>query len=486
MFSNLAADFRAAIHQVRRAWAIAIAAVLILGTGIGVTTGAFSVLNSLVIRPLAFPNPERIVTVWSLRDGQDDVVAPLTFDTLRRANRSFEKLAAIQRTTFSLSEGGVVSQVPGAFVSVDFFGTFGVPPMLGRSFALEDDTPPRAHKAVISHRLWTGRFQSAPEILGRVIRLNRETYEIVGVMPASLDLRPSGEDLWIPLALGPEQMRWGPILFVVGRLKSNVAITEARAEAAVLAQAGEIEFQATDRTRGIRIGEFAADLVGDYRRQTMLVFIAIVCVLLICCSNVANLFLLRCASRAQELIIHSALGASPYRLARQTIMEGGLIGLTSVLVGIIVAAETVRVAIFFGGVSIPRLHETAVDGSALLFAGATGIVTTVFFSFLPAWRAAQVKSETSVHHIGRSASGLCFPGTRLGLCISDSKSYQHLMLFVGSGNVDPRFHSSCSNGSSWIWHGTLDRHSGRFGAKIRGGPGSGFTSGSVGKFGLTQ
>ncbi len=405
-FLGLRLDIVDGFRQLSKRWPTSLLAVLILGIGIGAVAAVFSMLHAVVLRPLPFPNPDRIVTVWSTREGHDDVVTPRNFAAWRHDSRSFTKLAALERTTFTLSDGGNATQVPGGEVTADFFSVFGVSPMFGRTFTSEEDRPPRLRLVVLSHRLWQERFAADRGVLGRQIHLNREPYTVIGVMPARFDLRSAGEQFWIPLALSDREMQWGSVLYVFGRLRPHLKLKEARSEMTVIGRALQARYPEMNRGCDIRVGEFAADLVGDYRQQLLILLGAVGSVLLIACANVANLLLARGAGRSRELNIRAALGASRSRIIRQLLTETFLLGLAGAVLGLLVTGGSIGIAKSVAANVVPRLGEASIDATVLIIVLGLALACTLVCGTLPALRAARTDLQSALGHSGRSSAGL--------------------------------------------------------------------------------
>ena len=406
-FAGWRQDVTYGLRQLRHRWVATLLAILTLGIGIGAVAAVFSLLNAVVLRPLPFPEPDRIVTLWSTRQGHDDIVTPRNFDSWRRGARSFTQLAALQRTTFTLSEAGSAMQVPGGEVTSDFFSIFGISPSFGRTFTGDEDRPPRLHLVVLSHRLWQDQFQGDQGILGRQIRLNREAYTVIGVMPSRFDLRSDGEQLWIPLAMSGDEMSWtGGVLNVFGRLRPHWTLRQAQAEMAVMARILQARYPGMNRARGIRVREFAADLVGDYGQQLLILLAAVGAVLLIACANVALLLLARGARRSRELTIRAAVGATRSRILRQLLTETLLLALSGAALGLLLAEGSVRMAKLLGASVVPRLGEAKVDAAVLLVVFGLAIVCTLLCGMLPAMRATRLDLQSALGQAGRSSTGL--------------------------------------------------------------------------------
>ncbi|HEX4165825.1 MAG TPA: ABC transporter permease [Bryobacteraceae bacterium] len=425
-------DVKSGARQLRQSIGTTTLALSALAIGMGVVTAVFSVVYAVVLRPLPFPSPERLVTVWSVLEGTEDVVTPRNFDAWRREAKSFERLGAMQPTTFTLSRAGNVAQIPGAFASADYFRVFGIFPELGRTFTAEEDRAPRRHLVVLSHRLWQERFGGKRDILGSEVYLNREAFTVIGVMPASFSVRPGSEEVWAPLALSGQEMNWtGGILNVAGRLKTGTNRQQAQAEMNVLARHLAAQYPDMNRNRGIRVGDYAADLVGDLRSRLFVLLGAVGFVLLIACANVANLLLARSAGRKQELAVRSALGANRSRIVRQLLTESMLVGLAAAALGLLLAQlliDTVRKLNFD---SIPRLEEAGVNGTVFLFALFLALASTLIAGLLPAVRAAQVDIQSVLRNGGRGAAGAARDLAR-SVYIAGEVALA-LMLLIGAG-----------------------------------------------------
>ncbi|HMG02539.1 MAG TPA: ABC transporter permease [Edaphobacter sp.] len=403
---ELRQDVAYGIRQLRRSWVTSLLAVVTLGVGIGAVAAVFSILYAVVLHPLPFAQPDRIVNVWSTRQGRDDVVTPRNFDSWRRETHSFERLAALEHVTFTLAGKSSSSQVSGGAVSQEFFSVFGASPMFGRTFAVEDDLPPRRHLAVLSYRLWRERFGEDRSVLGQQVVLDREAYTVIGVMPRSFDVRPDGEEVWVPLALSGQEMGWGGILNVVGRLRHGVTLRQAQAEMDVEARVLEQRYPEMNHNRAIRVKEFSRDLVGDYRQKLMILLAAVGAVFLIACANVANLLFARGTGRERELAIREALGATRGRIVRQLLTESFVLGLAGAFVGLLLAAVLVRVAKVLGTAVVPRLGEASINLPVLLVLLGLAVGCAVFSGLLPALRAAGSESQNVLAHGGRSVGGL--------------------------------------------------------------------------------
>jgi putative ABC transport system permease protein len=433
-FSGLRQDSAFGLKQLVRHWLPTVLAIVTLGIGIGAVTAVFSILYAVVLHPLPFPHPDRIVSIWSYRNGHNDIATPRNFDSWRRDSKSIEQMAALQRNAFTLSGDGRPVEVTGGEVTSDFFSVFGVSPEFGRTFTTEETMPPRQHLVILSHRLWIERFNANRAILGTQVDLDREPYTIIGVMPKSFDLRQDGEQLWVPLPLSWQEMNWaGGTLYVFGRLRPNVEINQVQAEMNVEAQVLQHRFPEMNQGRDIRVEPFAASLVGDYSKELWILLMAVNSVFLIACANVANLLLAQTTGRSRELTLRAALGASRVRIVRQLLIEHSLLGLISGIVGLGVALAAVRGIRLLSISSMPRIDEVSINLPVLLTLLGLSIACTLLSGMLPAFRAARLNPQAALIQGERSTGGLARDKSRsIYIVIQVGLA---LVLLVGAGMV---------------------------------------------------
>lgn len=400
-------DIHYGTRYLRRYWGTNLMAIAALAVGIGSVTAVFSVLYAVVLHPLPFPQPDRLVMLWTTRDGRDDVVTPRNFDAWKRESRSFVDMAAVQNSTMTLADAGSTPvQVPVGFVSADFFKCFGVSPIVGRMFTSDEDWPARFHLTVLSHRFWREHFASDRSVVGSVVRLNRESYTVIGVMPASLDLLPDKQELWIPLALSGQEMNWmGGVLSVVARLRPHVTRAQAQAEMNVLARNLQTRYPEMNHGRVIRVQDYTAGLVGDYRQQLWLLLGAVTFVLFIACANVANLILAQSTRRHQELTVRAALGATRSRLVRQLLSETFLLAVGAAVFGLVLAQAVLRTIRVLGAAGVPRMSEASINMPVLVVAFCVAAITTVLCGLVPALQSARVDLQTVLRQAGRGLVG---------------------------------------------------------------------------------
>lgn len=374
-------DLRYAMRALVKAPGFATVVVLTLALGIGANTAIFSVVDAVLLRPLPYPAPDRIVSfAWRFPSGVSPAnVTPLTFEYWQQHAQAFDGFALTSGANFNMVRDGTADRVRGVSGTSDFFKVIGISPAAGRGFLPEECVPGSAHVAVISHGLWLRVFGGAADAVGKSITLNDRQYTVIGVMPASFSYEPEA-DLWYPLQLRVDPRDKGLNYTAIGRLRAGTTLEQAQSETGRLFE----QFQAANpqhmprNARTIDLIRLQDFLVADIRPLLLVLLGAVGLVLLIACGNVANLLLSRSAARARDMAIRSALGAGSYRLARQTVTECLLLSLAGGLAGVALASAGVRALLASIPGQLPRLGTVAVDdrvlGFTLLVSAALGIV----------------------------------------------------------------------------------------------------------------
>jgi putative ABC transport system permease protein len=397
---RLARDFRFATRQVAKTPGFAVTVVLTLALGIGVTTAIFSLIEGILLRPLAFRDPDRLVLIGDrLGNNRGTGVTAREIITYAQATSAFSSMGGFIGANYELSSGAVPEEIAAGRMTASVFPTLGVEPMLGRVFT-EKEEDANEPLAVISYALWTNRYHRDPQVVGHTIELNRKTYSIVGVMPRDFTYpvdrgRFDPALLWVPMSLTPDELSdaaagfWG--YQIVARLKDGVALPAATQDVQRVAEQVMRNFPPTMSAIRIRgnvtlLHEYA---VGESRSLLRTLFGAVSIVLLIACVNVAVLMLVRAIRRRREYAVRLALGAKPGAVVREAMCEGLLLSFAGGMLGLGSAAIALRVALRYLPDSLPRLNSVAVDGAVAGFALALACVTGLLCSIAPAFAAAR-------------------------------------------------------------------------------------------------
>lgn len=397
--TSLWTDLMLAARRLRRSPGTSLAIVTTLALGIGANTALFSVVDAVLLRPLPYRQPDRLVALWETVPGRFRVAPANYLDWTAQAH-SFESMAAFGAAGFTLTGAGEPERVDGAAVSGRYFETLGVVPALGRAFRAGEDAPGAEKVVVLGHELWQRRFGGDPAILGRGLALDGELHTVVGVMPPGLYptwASPSGripflrrtQDFWVPLDLGPRMAanRRSHVLGVVARLREGVTIRAAQQEMAGLAQRLAQEHPATNAGGGALVTSLRSEIVGDVEPALLVLLGAVAAVLLLACANVAGLLLARSAARARELAVRRALGAGRLPLVRLVLSESLLLALLGGVAGAALAALGVEALLRALPTEIPRAGDVAVDARVLFFALVLSLTASVAAGLLPALQA---------------------------------------------------------------------------------------------------
>jgi predicted permease len=395
-------DLRYGLRMLVKSPGFTAIAILTLAIGIGANTAIFSLLNAVLIRSLPYKDPGRLVYIWTpshdLPGVPLEAIGPSNgdfFDIQRQAH-SFSAITLFDQRLFNMSAEGTTERVSGVFVQSNFFSTFGVSPLFGRSIEPADTESGGEDVAIISHALWQSAFGGSAQVLGKSITLDGKIYRVVGVMPASFGY-PSGNELpfstpgptqvWAPLVLTAQERidRDNPIGNAVARLRPGVTLAQAQAEMnTIMPRLDALHSSRFFKNSYCVLRSFTNTVVGGIRLFVWLLFGAVCLVLLIACANAANLLLARAASRTHEMGIRSALGARRTRLIRQVLTEALLLACAGGALGTLIAYAAIRLLLGLNPGNIPRLSETSLDPRVLLFALAISLLTGVVFGILPA------------------------------------------------------------------------------------------------------
>ncbi len=404
LLDELLQDLRYGQRVLRKSPGFAVVAVLTLALGIGATSAIFSVVNAVLLRPLAMSEPSRVMY---MQEHWQDIFPGLSvgnYIDIRNENSSFAELCASNSAGFNLETGELPERVDGEIASANYFATFGVQPMVGRVYSAEEDKPGRANVVVVSERLWRTTLHADPAIAGQSIRINGMPTTVVGVMPKSFDPLLNNTELWVPAAFTPTQLadHDDHYLNVMGRLKPGVSATQAQSELDVIARRLQKQYPLYDEGRTFQLQPLATVLLGDQSLSLRLMLAAVGFLLLIACANIANLQLARSRAREKEIAMRAALGASPNRIVRQLLAENLVLGLAGGIVGIFLANWGVAWIVAHGPAEMPRLDQSRVDASTLAFACAATLLSSLLFGLAPALRSA----STRLSEVFKSSSGV--------------------------------------------------------------------------------
>ncbi len=462
---SLQQDLRFGIRQMVKAPGFAIATILTIALGIGATTSIFSLVNAVLLRPLPFADPDRLVTAGPVNDRRPEpansvgsMSYPDFFDW-RSQNHSFSTLAESRDNTFTLTGVGDPRHLDGEVVSADFFKALGVEPALGRGIVMDDEKV-GSHVVVLSHELWRTAFSSDPEIVGRGITIDDKSYTVIGVMPQGFEfpIQTPAPQLWTSLAddaydpTGDKPItaqRGAHMLTLVGRLRPGVSMEQATADLSLIARNLAAQYP-DDNAHYLSANVYRQldALVGDTRAALRMLFAAVVLMLLVACANVAGLLLARASRRRSEIAVRTAMGASRAQIVRQFLAESVLLSMAGGVLGIFIAVLLLHGVLQLLPSDLPRAASITIDSSVLAFSLAVSFVTGLLFGVLPALRTARVDPSVALRDGTRTASS----GRgqhRLHNSLVIAQTAVGLLLLIGAGllirsfvrvlQVDPGF-----------------------------------------------
>ena len=446
---DLVQDLRYALRSLRKQRGFTAVAVITLALGIGANTAIFTVINTVLLRPLPYLNPAELVVLTETVSERPTSVSYQNFADWRNQNSAFENVAAVrQRESFNLTGTGESERLQGRLVSANFFATLGVKPIRGRDFSNEEDQPGATPTAIISHALWQRRFGGDENLIGKQVTLNGQQYTVIGITPPNFQYA-SDADVTVPIGLSAERFKLrgkDPGISALARLKEGSSIKTAIADINTIAARLEQQYPDTNTGRRVRVESLRESVVGEVRPTLLTLLGAVGFVLLIACANVANLLLTRAASRQREMAIRTALGAGRLRILRQLFTESAVLAVAGGVVGLLLAIWGTRFISSYIPEGIPRLSELAIDGRVLLFTLGASLLTGILFGLAPALQSSTSNLTETLKQGERNSSR---GGNYAGKLLVISEVALTLVLLVGAGllvksfwrlsEVDPGF-----------------------------------------------
>ncbi len=439
-------DIRYALRMLSKSAGFSAVVILTLALGIGANTAIFSVISAVLLRPLPFSQPDRLVALHGIDLRTGETGRPLSypdFSDLRAQSQSLESAAAYDSSTSTITGGGEPLHIDVGVVSANILSVLRAKPLLGREFAATEDKP-GTQVVLLSHRLWRTRFAGDPKVTEKEVVLDGKPYEIAGVMPPEfqfpLDSQPM--DLWMTMAVEGEYQkeRGSHYLSAIGRLKNGVTLAAANAEAAGISAGLAKQYPDTDGHMGMTLQPEKEAMVGNVRPALLMVLGAVGFLLLIACANAANLLLARAAGRQREMAIRASLGAGKSRILRQLLTESVLLSLAGGTLGLIFAVWGTAALVNLPSLDIPRLASAGVDLGALAFTLAVSVITGIVFGLAPALHASRFNLFGSLKEGGRTATGGTGRSRMRSLLVISQVSLAVVLLIGASLLIESMFH----------------------------------------------
>jgi len=433
--TKISQDLRYSVRMLLKSPGFAVIVVITLALGIGANTALFSVVNGVLLNPLSYPHSEQLVAVYGTAPGFSQGPASyLNFLDWQHNNQTFSSMAIYRNQDYNITDSTEAQRLSGYMVSADFFSTLQVKPIIGRTFRPDDDQVGAAPVVLLGGGLWQRKFGSSPEILGKSLMLNGTSYTVVGVIPASFTFYGQDREVYTPIG------QWNNPSFrdrrisvsarVIGRLKSNTSLAEAKADMDLVARNLAAAYPVADKDVGIALVSMKEDIVGNVQPFLLVLIAAVGFLLLIACANVANLLLVRAMDRSREFVVRAALGASHMRVVRQLFTESILLAGLGGALGLLLAFYGTKAVLNTLPGTLPRANEIALDGRVLLFSIALSLFAAIIFGLAPALKSSQVNLQDVLRESGRSFSSARHRLQRIFVAVELAMA---LVLLIGAG-----------------------------------------------------
>jgi predicted permease len=429
-------DIRYGLRGLLKHPAFTLIAIVTLALGIGANTAIFSVVNAVVLRPLPYQEPDRLVALLGTKDtNQEQLASFADFNDFTSQTKTLSGLIGVSPLwNLTLTGDGEPENIQGLYASGNMFQLLGVSPAQGRAFLPEDDRANGAPVVLVSHGLWQRRFGADPSLIGKTLTINGTRTTVIGIMPRDFQFLEPNAEMWLPLQQNQlaNSARNVRLLSLVGRLNAGVKLEQASAEFSTIAQRLASQYPDTNSNVGLRIVPLHEQTVGSVRPALQLLFGAVGLVLLIACANVVNLMLVRGASRRKEIAVRAALGASRMRLIRQLLTESVVLSLLGGAGGVLLATWGIRALLALNPFQLPRANRISVDGAVLVFTFAASFFTGIVFGLAPVWQALKLDLHTTLKEGGRSG-GPESSQRRLSNLLVITETAMAMVLLIGAG-----------------------------------------------------